>query len=206
MAASLSLCGAVLVGGASRRFGSDKSLADVDGVPLGRRVADCARAAGVDPVVAVGGTSGARLGLVTIADEWPGAGPLAGVATVLRWAPTTHVLVMACDLVGLRSEAVAALVDQWRHDNDPDAGVVASIDGRPELTLGIWPVTWRRSSAQLVAAGERRWSALATLGPTVPVEIDGGWLRDADTPDQLDAASADLNTTGRGPKNTECGG
>ncbi len=173
------------MGGASRRFGSDKAAAMLDGVPLGRRVADCARAAGVDPVVAVGGSAGGSLGLVTIADEWPGAGPLAGLTTVLRWAPTTHVLVLACDLVGLAPEAVAALVERWRTDAVIDSAVVAAVGDRPEPTVGIWPTAWRRAASKLVDGGQRRLMSVCDLGEVSTVELEAGFLSDADTPEDL---------------------
>ncbi|WP_434127450.1 molybdenum cofactor guanylyltransferase, partial [Enterococcus faecium] len=51
----LRFAGAVLTGGDSRRMGTDKALIEVDGGPLARRVANALRAAGADPVIAVGG-------------------------------------------------------------------------------------------------------------------------------------------------------
>ena len=98
MVISQPIAGAVLVGGRSRRFGSDKALADAGGRPLGSRVIDALRAAGVDPVVAVGGTAGSTLGVPTVADRHPGEGPLAALATVLTWARSGLVVVAPCDL------------------------------------------------------------------------------------------------------------
>mgnify|MGYP003484293141 CR=1 FL=1 len=47
---------------------TDKALADAGGRPLGLRVADALSQGGADPVVAVGGRAGSRLGLVTVPD------------------------------------------------------------------------------------------------------------------------------------------
>ncbi|MDA3039312.1 MAG: NTP transferase domain-containing protein, partial [Actinomycetota bacterium] len=67
MTARAPVAGAILVGGASRRFGSDKALAIAGDLLMGQRVVAALRDGGVDPVVAVGGTAGSRLGLVTVA-------------------------------------------------------------------------------------------------------------------------------------------
>jgi molybdopterin-guanine dinucleotide biosynthesis protein A len=101
----------ILAGGRSSRFGSDKALADVDGVPLVRRVADAAADAGC-PVIVVADVADkyAHLGLTTIADEVPDLGPLGGLCTALRHAgEVSHIVVLSCDLYGVSSEWVRAL-------------------------------------------------------------------------------------------------
>lgn len=101
----------ILAGGRSSRFGSDKALADVDGVPLVRRVADAATAAGC-PVFVVADVAGkyADLGLTTIADEVPDLGPLGGLCTALRHAgDAPHIVALSCDLYGVSSAWVRAL-------------------------------------------------------------------------------------------------
>ncbi|HEU5454982.1 MAG TPA: NTP transferase domain-containing protein, partial [Nocardioides sp.] len=81
-------------------MGTDKALLEVDGIPLARRVANALRAAGADPVVAVGGDLEAlgALGLHAEPDLHPGEGPLGAILTAL--AATTEAVVVgrACDL------------------------------------------------------------------------------------------------------------
>ncbi|MGH9111551.1 MAG: molybdenum cofactor guanylyltransferase, partial [Acidimicrobiales bacterium] len=104
--------GAVLCGGRSRRMGRDKALIRIDGVPMVVRVADALRAAGATDVFAVGRDPEAlaELGLVTVADDRPGAGPVAGIATALAHACEDLVLVAGCDLLAPSPVAMAATV------------------------------------------------------------------------------------------------
>ncbi|MEM6315264.1 MAG: molybdenum cofactor guanylyltransferase [Planctomycetota bacterium] len=89
----------ILAGGRSRRFGSDKALAERDGRPMLRRVADQAMNAGL-AVTVVAETAGkyVELDLPTIADDRPHLGPLGGLATALADADgEAEIVLLACD-------------------------------------------------------------------------------------------------------------
>ncbi len=103
------LLGAVLAGGQSRRFGSDKALAELDSRPL---IAHAAAALEpyVDTVAICGRTFGAYLALPD--RPAPGLGPLAGLAAALRHAADNDfdaVLSIGCDVPALPAGLVAAL-------------------------------------------------------------------------------------------------
>ncbi len=181
----MTVVGAILGGGASRRFGSDKALAPADGVPLGARVRDALRGAGVDPIVYSGGVAGPSLGLVTVADRHPGDGPLVALATLLTWAGTGRVLVVPCDLPLLRSSDIVALLAA-DPGHDADRAVVATVDGRPQHTVAIWPAAWRRELHRRIAGGDRSLRTALEVGPWLGVELDALALADADTPAELD--------------------
>jgi len=177
------VAGAVLCGGQSRRFGSDKALADAGGIPLGRRVIDAMADAGVDPIVAVGGTAGSALGVVSIADKYPGQGPLAALATVLRWAGAGRVLVAPCDLPLIVGSDFECLINA----GDDDEIVVANAEGRVQPSVGCWPAIYGADISALVAAGRRRWMDGLEVGPWRSVSLDDRALYDADTPERLAA-------------------
>ena len=181
------LVGAVLMGGRSSRFGSDKALADAGGRPLGLRVADALRQGGADPVVAVGGRAGARLGLATVADRAADQGPLAGLASILLWARTGLVVVAPCDLPLLTGGHVAALVAAA--GTDPGlAGVAATgPDQRPQPSLACWPAAAGPRIQQLVDAGHRAWRDALSVVAWAPVPLPAEALTDADTPVSLQA-------------------
>ena len=185
----MSLAGAVLCGGASRRMGRDKALVEVEGRALAVRVADALREAGADPVVAVGGDAEAlgRLGLTVIADDEPGTGPLNGVASALRALPGADaVAVLACDLLHPDADAVAELVAALQ--SDPSAlAAVPEVDGRLHWHHAVWRAGSIGPVDAALAAGRRALRealdepglvrVVAGLPPTA--------VADADTPDDL---------------------
>lgn len=174
-------------GGRSSRFGTDKALAPVGGVAMGLRVANAMRDAGADPVVAVGGTAGAGLGLPTVEDRHPGEGPLGGLASILRWANAGLVVAAPCDLPLLRAEHLQPLIEAA----DEGRAAVARVNGRPEPSLACWPASWGRTLQRRFDDGERAWRSALDVGPWAAVDVDGEALADADTPDQLDQLWSD---------------
>jgi molybdopterin-guanine dinucleotide biosynthesis protein A len=101
----------LLAGGRSSRFGSDKALATISGIPLLLRAAREMDAAG-SPVTVIADRRGkyADLGLETIADDQSGLGPLGGLATALRHAQgAPGIIIAACDLHGWTADWIAEL-------------------------------------------------------------------------------------------------
>jgi molybdenum cofactor guanylyltransferase len=80
-------------------MGREKALLEIAGeVAIVRAVRLVETVTGDAPAV-IGDSAGIRsLGLRTVADDWPGAGPLGGIATALRVSRAPWSLVVACDL------------------------------------------------------------------------------------------------------------
>ena len=125
---------------------------------IGPRVVAALRAAGLDPVMAIGGTPDA-IGVPTLADRHPGQGPLGAVATALTYARTGKVLVATCDLPLLDAASIRRVVDAATA-SDHDTASVAAIAGEPQLSLGCWPARWASPIHRAVAGGERRFRHL----------------------------------------------
>jgi molybdopterin-guanine dinucleotide biosynthesis protein A len=122
--------GGVLVGGQSRRFGSDKAMAHVGQHSMAALAVRTLREV-ADPVVLLGGNGALanRMALPSRADERPGRGPLSGIVSGLRWAlelRRSGLLVLACDLPLVTSREMGAIVAAVRPGVD---AVVA--DGQP---------------------------------------------------------------------------
>lgn len=175
--------GAVLCGGQSSRFGSDKALADVDGRPLGKTVVETLRSGGVDPIVAIGGTAGPAIGVPTVADLRPGDGPLAGLATALLWAKTGPVMVVPCDLVLIETAHVVAVAEAAA--TNPGSVAIATVDDEPQISLACWPAEQGRAVLKLLDAGQRRFQAALDGLDWIGVELPQTAVSDADTPEQL---------------------
>jgi molybdopterin-guanine dinucleotide biosynthesis protein A len=174
-------------------MGRDKALVEVRGVPLVAVVAGALRAAGADPVVAVGGDEPAlrRLGLEVVPDDHPGEGPLGGLLTALRRAPTPVVAVLACDLPSARAAAVAAVVGALAGRAGAEVAMPV-VDGRRAFVHAAW----RRSTASRLeaafAAGERSLAGAVAGLQVLEVEgLDPVWLSDVDVPGDLRRATLD---------------
>ncbi len=179
---SHTIMGAVLCGGQSQRFGSDKATAQLSsGSYLGGVAVRALRDAGVDPVVAVGGNTSAKLGVPTVADRWPNAGPLAGLASVLLYATQDHVIVTPCDVPLLQAEHITPLIDNI----DGQSAVIAQIDGKAEPILGIWPRSWGKRLVPDIRAGKTRLRDILDVGPYNLVPVPAEAVADADTPEKL---------------------
>lgn len=183
MTGSVLVAGAVLTGGASSRFGSDKATARLGGATLVERVAAALAGAGVAPVAAVGGPPSWHGGLVPVVDDHPGAGPLGGVATALRWSPGSHVVVVATDLPLLDELTVRALAERARRR--PASVAVARAGGRLQPTCACWPVALADRVACAFAAGERSIARFLDTVPVEPVDVPERVVADVDTPDEL---------------------
>ncbi len=116
----------LLAGGQSRRFGSNKARVEVDGIPNLQRLAlHLQRRDWTVTVVSQSPADYSDLGLPTIADPVPDAGPLAGTIASLsdcRGCKLPYCLIMNCDLV----------VDDWewllameKRINLPSTSIVA---------------------------------------------------------------------------------
>lgn len=188
MRARARVAGAVLLGGASSRFGSDKARAIAGDRLLGQRVVAALRDGGVDPIIAVGGDAGAALGLVSVADVEPQGGPLPALSQALTYFGRGHVLVCPCDLPLLTGAHIGMLIGALHdlRDDGPATAVVARVDGRPQPSLGIWPTGWALAARRAVSEGRRAFRDALDLGAWTAVELPPAALADADTPETLE--------------------
>jgi molybdenum cofactor guanylyltransferase len=122
----MKILGAILAGGQSRRFGSDKAEALFGGKALLEHVADALRPQTAELVIA----GREWPGLTSVADiPEPGLGPLGGLAGALDYAQRNgfdFVLSCGCDLLGVPVDLAKQL-----------GAAPAILDGMP--IIGLWP-------------------------------------------------------------------
>ena len=103
--------GAILAGGQSRRFGTNKALFPIENIPMIRRIYDCLDSVFEDVMVAGGdATAYSALGLPYNADKIPGKGTLSGLHAALLSAPTDRVFCCACDMPLINAEVVRLII------------------------------------------------------------------------------------------------
>jgi molybdopterin-guanine dinucleotide biosynthesis protein A len=128
---------AVLGGGASSRFGSDKAQAMVDGRPMISWVLERFLPVTDDAFVQLPPEGRAPQGVRSMRDVIPGRGPLSGVHGALANAQHPWVLVVACDMPGVDpalasvlgrhvAEGVEAIVPSWRGGHIEPLGALYS--------------------------------------------------------------------------------
>lgn len=159
---------------------------------MAARVAESLRAGGCDPIVAIGGDAVAlqKLCLATIADRWPGEGPLGGVVTALEHftanvaVPPEMVVIAACDLPRITGATVTALLAALS-SAPPTIGAAIAITDRPQPLCAAWRLTARQELSEAFANGERRiLDVLATM-QVVEVAVDSSFLVNVNTADDL---------------------
>jgi molybdenum cofactor guanylyltransferase len=205
--------GIVLAGGRSRRFGSDKLAAELDGEPLLWHPIRALVGAGCERVVVVLGPDTAEpelpseLGAVVrfARDPEPFGGPLVGLRAGLVAAPGVVTIVVAGDQPRLRPALLRALIEA--HDEPAEVGLSG---GRsPAATILVDPSgvarplpcvldrdRARSAASRLLAGGETRLRVLlarleAREVPEVvwrPVDPAGSWTFDVDLPADLSDA------------------
>jgi molybdopterin-guanine dinucleotide biosynthesis protein A len=115
----VSIAGFILAGGESSRMGVDKGLLEIAGVPMIVRAARLVESVVGAPAVVVATPEKYRgLGLRAIADDWPGCGPLGGIATALRASEADWNLVVPCDLPYLTREWLEYLLQRARDSSE----------------------------------------------------------------------------------------
>ena len=108
---------AILAGGKSRRMGRDKSMMEIGGVPVIRRIAGTLGEMFNEVfVVANAKVEYERMGLAVVGDIHPGNDSLGGLHAAVASAQASKVFVAGCDMPLLRPALIrglAALVDEW---------------------------------------------------------------------------------------------
>ena len=192
--------GVILAGGRSTRFGDvDKSVAELGGVPMIRRVANrlagiddpvppgAARAAGGDPVVdelvincrpdqreaIAAALDGMPLPVRWALDDQPDLGPVAGIRNACRAVSTAYAAVVACDMPFVDPAFLDSLVSDAA---GRDAAVPRLDDRWFQTTQAVYRTNAMEDACDAaLARGDRK--LLAPLDQLDRVVVDGETVR-----------------------------
>ncbi|MGH7601119.1 MAG: molybdenum cofactor guanylyltransferase [bacterium] len=141
----------ILAGGKSRRFGENKALFKIDG----RAVIETVIAA-VPPdrpvfIVTHSPAAYAHLGLPAMPDQYPNAGPLAGIHAGLSHSPCEWNFFLACDFPSLRTAVIEEVLAAFFNTNKEKEGAPVIL---PETAEGLQPLCalWSKSTLPFVEA------------------------------------------------------
>jgi molybdopterin-guanine dinucleotide biosynthesis protein A len=178
--------GYVQAGGASSRFGSDKSLAEIGGKSMLQHACDVLRGAVKDVRIVAPVRKYAVPGIVLVPDRWPGEGPLGGIVTALSDAacaahPAAWALIVSSDMPFLTADWLRYML-QLAANNNADVLLPHSTTG-PEPLCACWKVSAAASLEETFLVGTRKITdALRNLKTEV---LDGKHWKRFDTAGRL---------------------
>lgn len=162
VSANVHVMGAIICGGASRRFGRPKALATVGGQPIINRVRNALRDAGMEPhLITHHPDLFSQVDLPSRSDSVPAAGPLGGIHAALQWATNEgHIgsVCVPCDAPFLAAGLLRALAERA----NSNAVVLPESGGRRgiEPLCAFYPVACLPDIERQLARGEYRLTDL----------------------------------------------
>lgn len=117
----LELTGAILAGGHSSRFGSNKALFAPDGETLIGKAADLLRPLVRELLVSASHANAAAyafLELDIVEDQHPDCGPLGGLEALLDRCATSWLLILTCDMPYVDGEALRTMMSHAQQKGD----------------------------------------------------------------------------------------
>ena len=115
------LTGAILAGGHSSRFGSNKALFAPNGETLISKAAGLLRSVAREVLVSASQTNAGDydfLGLEIVVDLHPNSGPMGGLETLLQRCTTPWLLVLTCDMPFVDKEALVTMISSLNREPD----------------------------------------------------------------------------------------
>jgi molybdopterin-guanine dinucleotide biosynthesis protein A len=166
------LTAVVLAGGQSKRFGSPKALARLNGKPLIHLA--CETASLISPYVMASCNDdeiSKQLTVRSFTDRYPNAGPLGGILTALSVAPTPYVTFIPCDMPFLEASIYQKL---WEFNREhPESIIVAQSHRGLEPLIAIWPTQMlsHRKVTDSISSNDYALYKLFRQLPVVPVNF-----------------------------------
>jgi molybdopterin-guanine dinucleotide biosynthesis protein A len=152
-----------MAGGASFRFGQDKALVEVGGMPMIARMIELLQSVTTQVKIVAVPSKYAAFGAEIVEDRWPGEGPLGGIITALEDAamsaePSKWNLIVSCDMPFLTHEWLVFLSE---HAAKSNAQVVF-----PHSASGPEPLCacWQTGAAAKLRSGFERGVRKVTEG------------------------------------------
>ena len=182
------VAGLVLAGGKSCRFGSDKAVHLVDGLPMIEHVYNVLAGVVGDVFVSVADPSvDTGIPAVHLPDLYPDAGPLAGIHAGLLRCRSPWLLATACDMPFLTAETLGRLLAARAGMTGPV--VARSSDGQLQPLCALYP---RDMLTDVEAALSARRFALRALLERVSfmteVAVQARAVRNINRPQDLTSA------------------
>jgi molybdopterin-guanine dinucleotide biosynthesis protein A len=127
----------ILAGGQSSRMGRDKAALELAGETLLERQIKLVQVAGASEVFISGraGRDDTKFGCPVLTDNFPQAGPLAGIESALQNCRNPLLLVLAVDM----PQMTVAVLEQLLKQSDGRIGIIPRLAGHAEPLAALYP-------------------------------------------------------------------
>lgn len=173
----------ILSGGKSLRMGQDKSLLEIDGLPMiGRTVARLRPYFDELLISANDVEKYGFLGLPVVPDDQPGQGPLMGILSGLKRSSHDLNFVIACDVPEPDIGLILNMLDQA----DGVEIVMPKLgEDRYEPLIAVYRKSIIPHAEKILAGGQRKITALFDFAAVRFIDCSGSrWNRNLNTPDE----------------------
>ena len=178
----------IMLGGPSKRMGTDKALVTLGGKTLLDRAVETWNHYGAGVQLSVGAPERKALapaGTLAVADIYPDRGPLAGLHAGLRACTTRWMLLVGVNFPFLTPAQADTLVDAI---GDADA-CVYTMDGVPQPLFGVYRKRCMSFAETMMLNGDYDIRNLLNWANTVYIPLeDTAPFRSVDTPADLEEA------------------
>ncbi|MDA1027810.1 MAG: molybdenum cofactor guanylyltransferase [Bacteroidetes bacterium] len=169
-----SLCGVILCGGQSHRYGSDKALILIDGEPLIRRAHRVLATVVDDIVIAVGPLGRTyEVNALQIPDKRMDAGPLAGIEAAFEATTAERLFVLAVDLPLVEMRDLKEIVNQFHY---PLTYARDTQTGRDQPLCSIWHRSLQSPLSTYLNEGNRSVMGFISSHSNSKVDVGDGRL------------------------------
>ncbi len=168
----------ILAGGKSSRMGRDKAELELAGVTLLERQIKLVQSVGAAEVFVSGRADQnvSRFGCPVLADNFPEAGPLAGIERALQICRHPLLLVLAVDM----PQMTTAVLEELKMQSAGRTGIVPRLAGHVEPLVAFYPKTAAALAAELLQQTPDSGSPGAGIFAARCVQM--GWSRYHDLP------------------------
>ena len=176
----------ILAGGQSRRFGSDKLFAELNGKTLVETLIETLKHCGFQIFISGPKNKFGHLGLPVIEDEHPYEGPLCALSGVWKKTTADRILVVAGDMPFIGPAVVDEL---WKKGQMTDVTILRNTRG-PSPLPGVYSRRTRKTIVPLLKEGRRDLFSLLDKGLLVEI-ID----KNKFTGNEAEQSLVNINTT-----------
>jgi len=173
--------GVVLAGGQSRRFGSPKAFATIDGEYFYERICRLLAELCNDVIIVTREELllqfPKHMNVITDCDEYKGNGPLSGIYSAMKQEQAERYLVLPCDMPFLTVSAIKKLVDAASSDTaNLDAVFSITLEEVYHPLVSIWPYNMKQQIKQVLE--KKQYSVMKLLANAKVVWLNGEVLFD----------------------------